>query len=52
MSDLPVGAITSLFTDVEGSTRLRRQRPGRMGAARAAQLFLLRDPWRKVRAHA
>ncbi len=40
---LPVGTVTFLFTDIEGSTRLWEQFPAEMGAALARHDALLRE---------
>ncbi|HLF75533.1 MAG TPA: adenylate/guanylate cyclase domain-containing protein [Anaerolineales bacterium] len=42
MSSFPSGTVTFLFTDIEGSTRLARQYPGRWEAARARHHAILR----------
>src|SRR3954452_21445052 len=40
---LPAGTVTFLLTDVEGSSRLREERPGAMGAAIPRHSQLLND---------
>lgn len=46
MSDLPVGTVTFLFTDLEGSTRLWEDDPDAMRAAMARHDALLDDAMR------
>jgi class 3 adenylate cyclase len=43
VSDLPVGTVTFLFTDLEGSTRLWEERPEAMRGALARHDEILRD---------
>jgi len=43
MPDLPTGALTFLFTDVEGSTRLWEEEPAAMSTALARHDALVRD---------
>ena len=43
MSELPSGAVTFLFTDVEGSTRLLKQLRDRYGEVLSEHGRLLRD---------
>jgi predicted ATPase/class 3 adenylate cyclase len=43
MSDLPSGTVTFLFTDIEGSTRLAQEHPGRMPALLARHNEILRQ---------
>jgi len=43
VSDLPIGTVTFLFTDLEGSTRLWEEHPDAMKAALARHDEILRD---------
>lgn len=43
MPDLPTGAVTFLFTDIEGSTRLWEHQPAAMGPALARHDALVRE---------
>jgi class 3 adenylate cyclase len=51
MADLPSGAITFLFTDIEGSTRLVKQLRDRYGEVLAEHQRLLRDAFRAHGGH-
>jgi YVTN family beta-propeller protein len=51
MTDLPRGAVTFLFTDIEGSTRLVKQLRDRYGDALAAHRRLLREAFAKHGGH-
>jgi YVTN family beta-propeller protein len=51
MADLPSGAVTFLFTDIEGSTRLVRQLRDRYGEALAEHQRLLREAFSKHSGH-
>ena len=44
-ADLPTGTVTSLFTDIEGSTRLLRELGDRYAEVLAEQRRALRDAW-------
>jgi class 3 adenylate cyclase len=43
ISDFPIGTVTFLFTDIEGSTRLWEGQPGAMQAALARHDDILRN---------
>jgi YVTN family beta-propeller protein len=51
MADLPSGAVTFLFTDIEGSTRLVRQLRDRYGEVLAEHQRLLREAFSKHDGH-
>jgi YVTN family beta-propeller protein len=51
MADLPSGAVTFLFTDIEGSTRLVRQLRDRYGEVLATHQRLLREAFSKHNGH-
>jgi YVTN family beta-propeller protein len=51
MADLPSGAVTFVFTDIEGSTRLVRQLRDRYSDVLAAHQRLLREAFSKHRGH-
>jgi YVTN family beta-propeller protein len=51
MSDLPTGAVTLLFTDIEGSTRLVRQLRDRYAQLLAEHQHLLRAAFAKHEGH-
>jgi YVTN family beta-propeller protein len=51
MAELPSGAITFLFTDIEGSTRLLKQLRERYADVLAAHQRLLRDAFEAHRGH-
>jgi YVTN family beta-propeller protein len=51
MADLPSGAVTFLFTDIEGSTRLVRQLRDRYGDVLAEHQRLLREAFSKHNGH-
>ncbi len=51
MADLPSGAVTFLFTDIEGSTRLVRQLRDRYGEVLSEHQRLLREAFSKHNGH-
>jgi class 3 adenylate cyclase len=51
MADLPSGAVTFLFTDIEGSTLLVRQLRDRYGDVLAEHQRLLREAFSKHSGH-
>jgi YVTN family beta-propeller protein len=51
MAELPSGAVTFLFTDIEGSTRLVRQLRDRYGEVLAEHQRLLREAFSKHNGH-
>jgi YVTN family beta-propeller protein len=51
MADLPSGAVTFVFTDIEGSTRLVRQLRDRYGEVLAEHQRLLREAFSKHNGH-
>src|SRR5262245_56200974 len=51
MDDLPRGAVTFLFTDIEGSTRLVKQLRGDYGEVLAAHQQMLREAFDKHGGH-
>jgi len=51
MADLPTGAVTFLFTDIEGSTRLLKQLRERYGEVLSQHQRLLRDAFAAHRGH-
>ena len=51
MADLPSGAVTFVFTDIEGSTRLVRQLRDRYGEVLAEHQRLLREAFAKHGGH-
>ena len=51
MADLPSGAVTFVFTDIEGSTQLVRRLRGRYAEVLGEHQRLLREAFSKYRGH-